>query len=177
MIATMARTLPILAALLALATGPAAHAQRTLVDARDQAEGWYLPVHGEVTVEGKTAENFKILLYKNNEALGEVPVTKKGKFELELDIDNVYTIRILKDGYQEKMFNIDTTLPKELTKYPAYDCFVNLLPVNAQGVDVFYTDFPSAIVRYDEAQGGFYHSEHYLDHIQTRLAGVATATF
>lgn len=154
-----------------------ANAQRTLVDAREQADGWYLPVHGEVTIEGKEAEDFKILLYKNNEELGEVPVTKKGKFELELDIDNAYTVRILKDGYQEKMLNFDTKLPPDLTKYPAYDCFVNLQPVLAAGVDVFYTDFPSAIVRYDTTLGGFYHSEHYLEHIQTRLAGVATATF
>ena len=152
-------------------------AQRKLVDARDQAEGWYLPVHGEVTVEGKAVEGFRVMLYKNNESLGEVPTGKKGHFELELDIDQMYTVRILKDGFQEKMVNIDTTLPQDLTKYPGYDCFINLQPVLAEGVDPFYTDFPSAIVRYDVAQGGFYHSEHYLDHIQTRLAGVATATF
>ncbi len=155
----------------------AAFAQRTLVDSRDQAEGWYLPVHGEVTIEGKAATDFKVLLYKNNEALGEAPAPKKGRFELELDIDQVYTLRILKDGYQEKMLTIDTSLPKELTKYPDYVCFVNLQPVLAAGVDPFYTDFPSAIVRYDETQGGFYHSEHYLSHIQTRLAGIASATF
>lgn len=173
----MQRALPfILIVLLGLARTNT-NAQRTLVDARDQADGWYLPVHGEVTVEGKAVEDFKVLLYKNNEALGEVPVNKKSKFELELDIDNVYTVRIVKDGFQEKMLTIDTKLPADLTKYPAYDCFVDLKPVLAEGVDVFYTDFPSAIVRYDTTQGGFYHSEHYLDHIQTRLAGVATATF
>lgn len=166
-----------LAILIAGVGANAAVAQRTLVDSRDQADGWYLPVHGEVTIEGEAAKDFKVLLYKNNEAMGEVPAPKKGRFELELDIDQVYTVRILKDGFQEKMLTIDTNLPKELTKYPDYMCFINLQPVLAAGVDPFYTDFPSAIVRYDETQGGFYHSEHYLSHIQTRLAGIASATF
>lgn len=153
-----------------------ATAQRTLVDSRDQAEGWYLPVHGEVSVEGKPAEGYKVLLYKNNESLGEV-ATKKGRFDLELDIDQMYTVRVLKDGFQEKIMFFDTNLPKDLVKYPDYECFVDLQPTLAQGVDPFYTDFPSAIVRYDAEMKGFYHSEHYLTHIQTRLAGIASATF
>lgn len=160
-----------------LVMGTTAMAQRKLVDARNQADGWYLPVHGEVTVAGKPAEACKVLLYKNNEALGEVPLGKKGRFELELDIDQMYTVRITKQGFQEKILNIDTAIPKDLITYPDYECYVNLQPVNSQGVDPFYTDFPSAIVRYDGQMGGFYHSEHYLDHIQTRLAGIATATF
>lgn len=174
----MARTsLSLLVGSLAFISASTAWAQRTLVDSRDQAEGWYLPVHGEVSVEGKPVEEYKVILYKNNESLGEVPIGKKGQFELELDIDQLYTVRVVKEGFQEKIMNIDTTLPEGLTKYPAYDCFINLQATNAQGVDPFYTDFPSAIVRYDAEMKGFYHSEHYLTHIQTRLAGIASATF
>lgn len=174
----MARTFrSILVGSLAFLASCTAFAQRTLVDSRDQAEGWYLPVHGEVSVEGKPVEDYKVMLYKNNESLGEVPVGKSGIFELELDIDQMYTVRVLKEGYQEKIMNIDTTLPKDLTKYPDYECFINLQPTMAEGVDPFYTDFPSAIVRYSEEMKGFYHSEHYLTHIQTRLAGIASATF
>ncbi len=173
----MARNLSFLLASITLLTSGALQAQRTLVDSRDQAEGWYLPVHGEVTVDGKSVDGYKVFLYRNNEALGEVPVGKKGRFELELDIDQMYTVRVVKEGYQEKMLNIDTTLPQDLTKYPDYECFINLQPAMAQGVDPFYTDFPSAIVRYDAEMKGFYHSEHYLTHIQTRLAGIASATF
>lgn len=166
-----------------LATGPAALAQSKakhkgrLVDRRDQAEGWYLPVHGHVTVDGEKAHGFDIILYKDNAEVGRMPVDKGGRFELELDIDQFYTVRILKPGYQEKMLYFDTKLPSDLVSYPDYECYVNLQAPNTQGVDPFYTDFPSAIVRWDEAQGGFYHNEHYLSHIQTRLAGIASATF
>ncbi|MEO8588335.1 MAG: hypothetical protein ABI432_03115 [Flavobacteriales bacterium] len=160
-----------------LSIGTLAFSQGKLVDRRDQAEGWYLPVHGEILVEGKKAEGVEVTLYKNNEQSGPVTVDKKGHFNVEVDIDQVCTIRITKAGYQEKMITLDATLPPELVKYPSYDCFVNLLPVNAQNIDPFYTDFPSAIVRYDAEQGGFYHSEHYLTHIQTKLAGYASASF
>lgn len=179
------RVLPhlLLATLLgtALLLSPEALAQKSkpkgkLVDRRDQAEGWYLPVHGRVTAEGKKLDAFDVILYKDNQELGKLK-GRKGRFELELDIDQFYTVRIIRPGYQEKMLYFDTKLPPDLVRYPDYECRVNLLPPNAQGVDPFYTDFPSAIVRWDEAQGGFYHSEHYLSHIQTRLAGIASATF
>ncbi|HMC97650.1 MAG TPA: hypothetical protein VKG92_08360 [Flavobacteriales bacterium] len=160
-----------------LSVGTLAFSQGKFVDRRDQAEGWYLPVHGEVLAEGQNTTGYVVHLYKNNEAMGDVGVDKKGHFQLELDIDQVFTLQITKPGYQEKIITIDTNLPAELVKYPDYECFVNLLPLNAQNIDPFYTDFPSAIVRYDAEQGGFYHSEHYLTHIQTKLAGYASASF
>ena len=151
--------------------------QGKLVDRRDQAEGWYLPVHGQVMVNGEKADTYELVLYKDNVELGKAASGKKGRFELELDIDQHYSIRVVKPGYQEKMIHFDTALPKDLVQYPAYDCFVNLVPSDTKHMDPFYTDFPSAIVRYDPDMGGFYHSEHYLTHIQTRVAGIASATF
>lgn len=152
-------------------------AQGKLVDRRDQAEGWYLPVHGVVMIDGKKADTYQVTLYKENAELGKLEVDKKGHFELELDIDAAYTIRIIKDGFQEKMIHLETTLPKDLVNYPSYECTVSLQKTASQNIDPFYTDFPSAIVRYNEELGGFYHSEHYLTHIQTKLAGFAATSF
>ncbi|MCB9170193.1 MAG: hypothetical protein H6594_07580 [Flavobacteriales bacterium] len=164
---------------MAVAIGINSQAQgRRLVDERDQAQGWYLPVHGEVLVDGKRINDYQIDLYKGDERLGEVAVKKNGKFELDLDIDNTFMIRVHKEGYQDKLVLIDTSLPPDLVTYPDYECFVSLTPVEKEkGIDVFYTDFPSAIVRYNEEMGGFYHSEHYLEHIQNKLSGVAQASF
>ena len=75
------------------------------------------------------------------------------------------------------MLHIDTNIPKDLVKYPSYECTVSLQQNASPNVDPFYTDFPSAIVRYNAELGGFYHSEHYLTHIQTKLAGFANASF
>lgn len=151
--------------------------QRKLVDQRDQAEGWYLPVHGQVLVDGKQAGGTELILYKDNKEAARSTTDKKGRFQLQLDIDNQYTIRILKDGYEAKMIYIDATLPPDLVTYPDYELYANMIPVNAKNIDHFYSDFPSAIIRWNEEMGGFYHSDQYLSHIQTKLAGFASATF
>ncbi len=152
-------------------------AQGKLVDRRDQAEGWYVPVHGQVLIDGEKAADYQLVLYKDNIELGKLQSDKRGRFELELDIDAFYMVRIIKDGYQEKIVAIETELPEGLVNYPDYECTVSLQQTASKNVDPFYTDFPSAIVRYNAELGGFYHSEHYLTHIQTKLAGFAQASF
>ena len=152
-------------------------AQGKLVDRRDQAEGWYLPVQGKVLVNGKQTSDCSITLDRDNENVGEMKCGKKGDFVMELDIDKMYTIRVMKDGFQEKILYVDTKLPENLVEYPDFELTLNLNPYDAAQVDPFYTDFPSALIRYDEEMKGFYHSEHYLSHIQTKLAGVMSATF
>jgi len=152
-------------------------AQGKLVDRRDQAEGWYLPVHGHVMVEGKGTDGYEVVLYKDNQNMGKVPLGKKGRFELQLDIDQMYTLMVTKPGFENKVLYIDTRLPEDLVQYPDYECFMNLVPVNGRNIDPFYADFPGAIIRWNAEMGGFYHSEHYLTHLQTRLSGYATATF
>jgi len=174
---TYASTFLLGTSLTAMLFASTAFGQGRLVDRRDQAEGWYVPVHGQVLVEGKKADKYQVILYKENAELGKLDCDKKGRFELELDIDAAYTIRIIKAGYQEKMVHLETVLPKDLVKYPAYECTVSLQQNASANIDPFYTDFPSAIIRYNEELGGFYHSEHYLTHIQTKLAGYAAASF
>lgn len=152
-------------------------AQSKLVDRRDQAQGWYLPVHGQVLIDGEKSNGYVLFLYKDNTELGKLQSDKRGRFELELDIDASYMVRIVKEGYQEKIVAIETKLPEGLVRYPDYECTVSLQKTASKNIDPFYTDFPSAIIRYNEELGGFYHSEHYLTHIQTKLAGFAQATF
>ena len=161
----------------ALFANTAAEGQGTLVDRRDQAEGWYLPVHGQVLIDGEKATNYQLVLYKDNVELSKLEGDKRGRFELELDIDANYTVRENKEGYQEKMIHIETKLPKDLVRYPDYACTLSLQKEASTNIDPFYTDFPSAIIRYNEELGGFYHSEHYLTHIQTKLSGFANASF
>lgn len=159
-----------------LLVAPFAFGQQRLVDARDQAQGWYLPVHGQVLVDGKKSNSYDIKVYRDNKEVGQTEIDKKGRFTIPLDIDQTYTIRITKDGYHEKYLLVDTSLPKDLVSYPDYELFVNLLPAQARNIDLFYADFPSVIIRYDDEMGGFYHSEHYHTHIQTKLEGYASAT-
>lgn len=163
-------------ALLILCLGLAAgqvSAQAKLVDRRDQASGWYLPVEGKVTASRAKTQEFTVLVYKDNALLGEVK-PKKGKFLLELDLNQVYSVRLTKEGYQEKLITIDTAMPEQQVQYPAYPCVVNLEPADKfVHSDPFYLDFPSAIVRWDDEMKGFYHSTSYLTDIQVKMALLA----
>ena len=159
--------------LLTLLLSHSAMAQGKLVDRRDQAEGWFIPIHGQIMADGRKAGKLEVIIYRENTEIGRLNSKKSGKFELELDIDQMYTIRVIKNGYQEKLLLVDTTLPKDLLDYPDYYCYIDLLPASVQNIDPFYTDFPSAIVRYNADKGGFYHSENYLAHIQTKLGTYA----
>lgn len=149
--------------------------QSKLVDRREQAEGWYVPLHGRVLVDGKSTDGYVVHLFKDNEEIGEIASDKRGRFELELDLDQSYTIEFVKEGFVKKYIYLDTTLPKDLVQYPAYECTVGLEKKAASNVDPFYNDFPSAIIRYSAELGGFSHSEHYYTHIQTKLVGYANA--
>src|SRR5690606_9486799 len=138
--------LPSILLLATLGLSTLAFGQRKLVDERDQAEGWYLPVHGRVLVDGQTIHDYELTVYLDNELLERLPGGRKknGRFELELDIDRMYTVRITRPGHHSKIMYLDTSLPKDLVNYPDYECVVNLLPVDTKNIDVFYTDFPSA---------------------------------
>jgi hypothetical protein len=119
-----------------------------------------------------------VKVFKENKDMGAFTTSKSGKFDLELDLDGVYTLYIIKPGYQGKMIMVDTHLPENMVKYPAYDCFINLEPENQTSAsDPFYLDFPSAIVRYNAELGGYYHSEAYLEHINNKLHSVAQVKF
>lgn len=167
----------LIAPLVLLLLAPEVFGQR-LVDKREQAEGWYLPVHGQAFIDGRKTDGYQVRLFEENEYKGEVPVDKKGRFLLELDIDKAYTVELTKDGYERKLMLIDTHLPEGLVEYPDYECYVNLTPEEAhEGRQDFYTDFPTAIIRYDSEMEGFYHSEHYLEHIQLKLGNLAQASF
>jgi hypothetical protein len=113
-------TLPWAILICSMTASTLAFGQGKLVDRRDQAEGWYVPVHGHVTIDGKKAEGYELILYKDNIELGKLAGDKRGRFELELDIDQMYTVRIVKAGFQEKMIYVDTKLPEDLVKYPDY---------------------------------------------------------
>jgi hypothetical protein len=163
--------------LLAMLASGVVFGQRKLVDQRDQAEGWYLPVHGHVLVDGKHTGGTELILYKDNKEVARTTTDKKGRFQIQLDIDQQFTLLIQKAGFETKMIHVDASLPPALVTYPDYELFANMIPVNAKNIDPFYSDFPSAIIRWNEEMGGFYHSDHYLTHIQTKLAGYASATF
>lgn len=156
--------------LTALMAAPLAFGQKRLVDSRDQAQGWFLPVHLRVMQQGERCNDYQVTVYKDNSPMAAVTVDKKGRATLELDIDGQYSVLVSKPGFTSKLIYLDTTLPKDLVTYPDYEMTLNLVPESILP-DPFYADFPTGIVRWDADMEGFYHSEPYMAHIQSKLGG------
>lgn len=143
---------------------------------RDPALGWFLPVKGQVFEAGVKASGFTVEVFRDNRSERVLPVGKKGDFVADLDLDQLFTLKISKPGFKDKWIQLDTSIPKEKMAYPPYALMVNLEPeTGLQPSDDLFADFPSAIVRYNEELGGFYHSEDYLAHIHTRWGSTVQA--
>lgn len=141
-----------------------------LVDKREQAVGWYVPVKFIVTAQGAKAKTVDVHVYKDNKEVLAMP-NSKSKFSLGLDLDNDYTIVLKKEGYRAKSIYINTSIPEELVRYPGYECTMDLEPASDYAYsDPFYMDFPSAIVRWDPEVQGFYPQAGYLRDIQSKMA-------
>ena len=150
------------------ATPTFCHAQK-LVESRDQASGWYVPVKLQVTAEGTKAKNLAVQVYQDNELLQEIH-SKKGKFTLNLDLDNTYTFVLNQEGYRPKSVFIDTHVPVKQVQYSEYACYMNLEAADKfTHSDPFYMDFPGAIVRWNDESHGFMPSMGYLTDIQSKI--------
>jgi len=144
--------------------------KKPIVESRDQAEGWYLPVFGQVFESGKVSEGAMVKVYLDNKTLGTFPVSKKGAFKLELDLDRHYTIEFSKEGFITKRISVNTTLDEDVVEYSPYDCFVNLTPESElSSINEDVLDFPAAVVSYNYDLKGFFHSDKYMAHITDML--------
>ena len=155
---------------LTLFIAPTLSQAQKLVESRDQATGWYVPVKFRITAEGTDPKKVDVKIYKDNELLHEI-VKAKSKFTINLDLDNAYTIVLSKDGYRTKSVFIDTRVPDQQIQYSAYECRMNLESADKfKHSDPFYLDFPGAIVRWDDKAAGFLPKMAYLTDIQSKVA-------
>lgn len=145
------------------------HAQN-LVERRDQATGWYVPVKVHVGTRGTTAGTVDVRVYKENGLIHEVPGSNY-RFTVNLDLGSIYTLVIAKDGYRDKMVMIDTHVPDDQVEYPEYACVLDLEPASwFNHADPFYLDFPGAIVRWNNKAEAFTPQLDYLTDIQSKVA-------
>lgn len=136
-----------------------------------QEEENLLPFVVSVTANGEEAEQFTVTLYKGNEQVAQLPPSDHGAFELELDLNEHFSIRVSKDGYRDKVIAVNTVSPVAVEFHETVMYTVDLEPIDRFAhADPFYLDFPSGLVQWDEATSSFAHSEHYLADIQLKIA-------
>ena len=143
----------------------------------EEAGERYLPVTMQVLMNGGKAREFTVALYRDNEQVALLPPSSHNTFELDLDLDAYFSIRVTKEGYREKTVFVDTHLPANVQEYEPYPCLVDLEPSDKFAhADPFYLDFPSAVVRWDADKKIFDHSDQYLDEIQLKMALLSAQT-
>jgi hypothetical protein len=131
----------------------------------------FLPVTVVVTQDGGAAEQITVTLYKDNIQVTQLLPTEHSAFELALDLDSYYSIRISKPGFRDKLVFVDSHLPDGVQRFGDYVCEVHLEPMERfSHSDPFYLDFPSAVVRWDATKQDYDHSEEYLTDIQGKVA-------
>ena len=142
----------------------------TALVAQQQSER-FLPVLVNVLSNGAAAEQFTVTLYKDNEEVTQLLPTAHSAFELALDLESYYSIRISKAGFRDKLVFVDSHLPEGVRRYADYVCEVHLEPLDRfSHSDHFYLDFPSAVVRWDDTKQSYDHSDQYLADIQGKVA-------
>ncbi len=131
----------------------------------------FLPLQVSVTAAGAACKEFNVALYQGNQLVAELPPSKHSAFELVLDANDRFSVRIGKPGYRDKTIAVDSRMPEGDAIIEAVAYTVDLEPMDRFAhADPFYLDFPCAIVQWDEASARFNHSERYLADIQLKMA-------
>jgi len=114
-----------------------------------------LPIYGQITQSGKTAKNVKVKVYNGNNLMEEF-TSKRGIFEVMLDLGHYYTIELSAEGYITKRITLDTKLEKKNVKPSPFDCGIDLIPLTALGnTDPSLLEFPLAYMTYDSKRRSF----------------------
>lgn len=138
--------------------------------ARAQEEGGaetaFLPVSGRVTDGENKMAGCRIELYKGNERISSYTTDKSGKFEMPLDLGEVWGIEFVKEGFVAKRMVFDTHMPKmpkdaEIVIAPIVMEVSLLERTRYGGANTDDLDFPFAMVKWNKSQQTFAQDQEY----------------
>lgn len=136
-----------------------------------------LPLVVNVTANGAGCGQFNVSVYKNNELVAELPPSKYGAFQLDLELNERFSVRVGKPGYRDKTIAVDTEVPEGANTQEPVIYSIDLEPLDRfSHADPFYLDFPCGLIRWNMEADQFDHSERYLADIQLKMALLAAQT-
>lgn len=131
-----------------------------------QDDDYAPPPAGPLIIDGKVTDGenklpgTEVTLYKGNEKVSTQKTDKGGKFHVELDLQENYSIAFEGEGFVVKRIAVDTHMPK-----PKKDHFFELAPIvmdvsllerkRYDGANTDDLDFPFAMVKFDKTQMAF----------------------
>jgi len=127
----------------------------------------------------KPLEAFLVDVYEGNNIISSPEVGKKGKFEADLFGSGKYIIDISLDGYYPKRVVVNTNVPDDVKKAPAFKFEVQLIRKSdyelIEKVDIFSTsifDFPYVMFEWNKSIEDWDYRKAYTEHIKEEYAKV-----
>lgn len=130
----------------------------------DSAGGIVKPgllISGELFISGCSLFGTEIHLYDKNELSQKYICCLNGFFYFKLDYEKNYTIKVMKNGYQTKTIEFNTSLFGNPERQRYYEFGVTLSPVVSDQNNIS-EEKPAAIIKYMSNSGTFEHDREYM---------------
>ncbi|MGZ3861758.1 MAG: hypothetical protein ACXVPN_00260 [Bacteroidia bacterium] len=130
--------------------------------------------HACLTISGKvlnkkasSKEKIKVYLIKGNAVIDSLKVRPNITFSFSLERDQEYSIKIVQNGYANRLICVSTWLPEKLKENNLFEFHFDLLPYKGDNyVNQDALDFPVALVYYEAAKGYFDYNKKYTSYIK-----------
>lgn len=131
----------------------------------------YLEIFGNIKCDEKNCGNVKIVLFRDTNKLQELITNASGKFDIRLELNQLYYLNVSKDGMITKVLTISTFVPdsSQLPYEYQYKFNVNLLEnfAGSQNYEAFKK--PAAKIIYNEKFNDFDADEQYNKELQAEM--------
>ena len=109
-------------------------------------------------------------LYDGPTIVDSVKLNSNKEFGFILKKNKEYSIKIVAKGYYPRLISFNTKMPDDVSTSPLFlfEFDIILIPV-VKGVDDYFTDFPIAIVDWDDKSQKFNYNKKYTATIQKEL--------
>ena len=126
-----------------------------------------IELSAKVRTVSKDNAPIQVIVFQDNEQTKTLTLDKKNSFELELALNNSYTIQVRNANCEPYSVFIDASVSTKLDSDQKMKMEVLLQPKGSSN-DAYYADFPNAIMSWDAQTGVFMERQHYSAHIMEK---------
>lgn len=132
-----------------------------------------LEINGRLAKHHRSTSDFyTVILVKGNDVVQSITKKDSESFDFTLEEGAFYAIKIIKDGYAQKLISIDTKINRRNLMEWRYKLIFKAELVSEKeylALDKDTQDFPSAIIRFSNQINCFDYSKEYTKNIKHSL--------
>lgn len=136
------------------------------------ADQLLLEIEGKPLFDKHAKGTYRVVLIYLNSVVDTLVVPVNQSFDYMLYKDQIYAVRVEKEGYFGRLISINTSMP-EASEEQSFYSFEFKIEMYEQELEPFLdpddVDFPAAVIAYDERSGKFDYSRIYSNDLLQRL--------